>query len=69
MTVVKRRTACSAMQLFVDCVQCSNTVEVVAFVPACIVSNRLPCICEHKMPKDSAEANTEHTEPTFGILS
>ena len=68
MTVVKRRTVCSAMQLFVDCVQCNNTelcyvVEVVAFVAACIVSNRLPCICQHKMPEDNMEANTENTEP------
>ena len=59
--------------MFVDCVQCNNTglcqdVEVVAFVAVCIVSNRLPCICEHIMPEDNMEANTKNTEPTFGIL-
>ena len=36
--------------------------SVVAFVATCIVSNCLPCICEHKMPEDSMEANTENTK-------
>ena len=34
--------------------------KVVAFAAACIVSNRLPCIYEHKMPEDSVEANSEN---------
>jgi len=29
----------------------------------------LPCICEHKMPVDIVEANTEPTFDNFGILS
>jgi len=48
----------------------SNSEEVV-FVAACIVSNHLPCICEHKnakMPLDSTKANTEQTNGILGIV-
>ena len=61
------------MQLFVYCVQCNNTScrivkLLVVFVAACIVSNHLPCVCEHEIPEDSVEVDTENTEPTLGIL-
>jgi len=63
---------CYAMQLFVYCVQCNDTrcrsKLLVVFVAACIVSNHLPCVCEHEIPEDSVEADTENTAPTLGIL-